>query len=294
MLKSMTGFGRAEGQSHGVSWVWELRAVNGKSLDVRLRLPAGFERMEQGARKLAAQKMSRGNVQASLNLGQQSGAGNLVLNEDALNGVLAAIEKIEAQSNRSPSSAADILAIRGVLESGDPSLDEENQKALEGAVLSSLEKALDGLNEHRAREGASLAEIMSGLLDTIAQLTTDAEQDPARQPEAIEARLQEQLDRILGASAEFDADRLHQELALLATKADIREELDRLSAHIAAARELIAEGSPVGRKLEFLTQEFNRECNTLCSKSNAVSLTNTGLEMKVVIDQLREQCLNVE
>lgn len=294
MLKSMTGFGRAEGQAHGVGWAWELRAVNGKSLDVRLRLPPGFERMEQAVRKLAAQKLSRGNVQATLNLGHQSGSAAVVLNEDMLSGVLEAIEKIEAQSQRAPSSAADILSIRGVLESSDSSRDEEEQKALEEDLLTSLASALNGLNENRSREGAELSKIMLGLIDSIAHLAEAAEQDPARKPESIAARLQEQLDRIQSTSGDFDSDRLHQEVALLATKADIREELDRLNAHILAARELIATGSPVGRKLEFLAQEFNRECNTLCSKSNAVSLTNTGLEMKVVIDQLREQCLNVE
>ena len=294
MLKSMTGFGRAEGQAHGIGWVWELRAVNGKSLDVRLRLPPGFERMEQAVRKLAAQKLSRGNVQVSLTLGQQNAVVRLVLNEEALAGVLAAIDKIEAVSERPPSSAADILAIRGVLETGDPSPDEADQKALEAKVLTSLESALDRLNEHRAREGAALAEIILGLLDSIAQLTEDAEQDLARRPESIAARLQEQLDRLNGVNSDFDSDRLHQEVALLATKADIREELDRLVAHISAARELVAVSNPVGRKMEFLAQEFNRECNTLCSKSDAVSLTNTGLEMKIVIDQLREQCLYVE
>ena len=294
MLKSMTGFGRAEGQAHGIGWVWELRAVNGKSLDVRLRLPPGFERMEQAVRKLAAQKLSRGNVQVSLTLGQQNAVARLVLNEEALAGVLAAIDKIEAVSERPPSSAADILAIRGVLETGDPSPDEADQKAWEAKVLTSLESALDRLNEHRAREGAALAEIILGLLDSIAQLTEDAEQDLARRPESIAARLQEQLDRLNGVNSDFDSDRLHQEVALLATKADIREELDRLVAHISAARELVAVSNPVGRKMEFLAQEFNRECNTLCSKSDAVSLTNTGLEMKIVIDQLREQCLNVE
>ena len=294
MLKSMTGFGRAEGQAQGVGWAWELRAVNGKSLDVRLRLPPGFERMEQAVRKLAAQKLSRGNVQATLNLAHQSGSAAVVLNEDMLTGVLSAIDRIEAQSQRAPSSAADILAIRGVLESSDSSRDEAEQKALEEELLASLAAALDALNDNRSREGEALSNIMLGLINSIAELTEAAEQDPARTSEAIAARLQEQLDRIQGANADFDTDRLHQEVALLATKADIREELDRLKAHITAARELIAAGSPVGRKLEFLTQEFNRECNTLCSKSNAVSLTNTGLEMKVVIDQLREQCLNVE
>ena len=294
MLRSMTGFGRAEGQAGDVLWSWELRAVNGKNLDIRMRLPPGFERVEQAAKKQIAKKLSRGNLQVSLNLGRRGAAAGLTLNEDVLAGVLAAVERIESMSDRAPSTAADILAIRGVLETGEGVGDEEQQKEIESAMLRSLDEATDALDENRRQEGSALAKVLLGVVEQVEQLTQAAENDPSREAEAIAARLQEQLDRIDGLNGELDRDRLHQEVAILATKADIREELDRLAAHTDAARELIESGSPAGRKLEFLAQEFNRECNTLCSKSNAVSLTNIGLELKVAIDQFREQCLNVE
>ncbi len=294
MLRSMTGFGRSEGQLDGVGWNWELRAVNGKNLDIRLRLPSGYERMEQVAKKQIAEEISRGNLQVSLSLGRRGGATATVLNEDMLERVIAAIEKIESISQRAPSSAADILAIRGVLDTNDAELGEDQQKKLEAMMLESLRQATAALNQNREQEGAALSTILLGLVRQVKDLTDAAENDPSRSSEAIAERLQEQLNRIDGLNGELDGERLHQEVALLATKADIREELDRLAAHTTAAADLIRNGSPIGRKLEFLAQEFNRECNTLCSKSNAVSLTNIGLELKVVIDQFREQCLNVE
>ncbi|MEP1205921.1 MAG: YicC/YloC family endoribonuclease [Rhizobiaceae bacterium] len=294
MLKSMTGFGRAEGQLDGIGWVWEMRAVNGKNLDIRLRLPPGYERLEQAAKKQIGAALSRGNLQVSLNLGAQNGAASVQLNEDMLAGIIVAIDKIEAISPRAPSSAADILAIRGVLDTNDASLDDAAQKRLEAALLQGLEQATQSLNENRSQEGNALSEVLLALVVQMESLTAAAENDGSRTPVAIAARLQEQLARILELNSDMDRDRLQQEVAILATKADIREELDRLTAHTNAARELISNGSPAGRKLEFLAQEFNRECNTLCSKSNAVALTNIGLELKVVIDQFREQCLNVE
>ena len=294
MLRSMTGFGRAEGQSHGVSWVWELRAVNGKGLDLRMRLPTGYEGIEQSARKILGAALSRGNIQISLTTGRQAGAPQTLLNEEFLDGVLAAIGVIEGKAKVAPSSAADILAIRGVMDAKDTGLDGEDQEALELAILNSLQEATAGLIDNREQEGRALADVLSGLVRQIESLKVAAEEDPSRTPEAIGQRLKEQLSRIDTQDKDFDQDRLYQEVAVLATKADIREELDRLDAHTAAAHELIAKGSPVGRKLEFLAQEFNRESNTLCSKSNAVSLTNIGLELKVVVDQFKEQCLNVE
>lgn len=294
MLRSMTGFGRAEGQSHGVNWVWELRAVNGKGLDLRMRLPTGYEGIEQSARKMLGAALSRGNIQISLTTGRQAGAPQTLLNQEFLDGVLDAIGVIEGKANVAPSSAAEILAIRGVLDAKDSGLDGDEQKALEAAILNSLEEATAGLIDNREQEGRALAEVLSGLVRQIEGLKSAAEEDPSRSPEAIAQRLKEQLSRIDTQDKDFDQDRLYQEVAVLATKADIREELDRLDAHTAAAHELIAKGSPVGRKLEFLAQEFNRESNTLCSKSNAVALTNIGLELKVVVDQFKEQCLNVE
>lgn len=294
MLRSMTGFGRAEGQTIDVSWAWEMRAVNGKNLDIRLRLPPGYERLEQAAKKQIGGQLSRGNLQVTLNFGRRGNSSGIQLNEEVLAGVLAAIEKVESLSPRAASSAADILAIRGVLDTSDSVVDEEQQKQLESAILASLKQATDALNENRAQEGDALSAVLLGLVEQVNNLTDAAENDPSRAPQAIAARLQDQLTRIDGLNGEFDRDRLHQEVAILATKADIREELDRLKAHTEAARQLINNGSPAGRKLEFLAQEFNRECNTLCSKSNAVSLTEIGLELKVAIDQFREQCLNVE
>lgn len=296
----MTGFGRAEGTfdgaaaTDGASWVWELRAVNGKGLDIRMRLPPGFERLEHAVRKTCGEQLSRGNVQATLTLSRGKGAAVPIVNTGALDAVLAAIGELEENATIGPSSAAEILSLRGVMEVAEPQLDDDATAKLDAALLEGLNGALVALKNHRATEGAALAGILSGHLDATESLTARAENDPARTREAIAARVEEQLARITDGGDKFDRDRLHQEVALLATKADIREELDRLTAHIAAARDLIGVGSPAGRKLEFLAQEFNRESNTLCSKSNAVSLTEIGLELKVVIDQFREQILNVE
>lgn len=293
MLRSMTGFGRSEGDAFGLRWSWELRSVNGKSLDIRLRLPSGYERLEQAARKEISSQLSRGNLQVSLSFDRGAGTANVVLNQAVLKTVMAAVANIESSTSLGPSSAADILSIKGVLESGDAQRDADEQAALDQALLDSLRGAVTALRENREREGQALNDLLSGNLDQMNTLVARAEADPSRTSKAIAERLKEQLDRIQSI-VEPDGDRIAQEIALLATKADIREELDRLTAHISAAHELLAAGSPTGRKLEFLAQEFNRESNTLCSKSNAVSLTRIGLEMKVIVDQFREQCLNVE
>lgn len=290
----MTGFGRSEGQSGNTAWVWELRAVNGKGLDVRLRMPNGFDQLEPSVRKLCGQHLSRGNIQASLSVLGLDTATVPTINDAALDSVLAALDVVTAKTATSPSTAAEILSLRGVLELREASRDDRETEALNAAVLDGLVLALKSLNEHRIQEGAALEDLLRGHLDEIERLTQKAEDDPARTPEAIAKRLNEQLARMGDTAASIDSERLYQEVALLATKADIREELDRLSAHVQAVRELLNQGSPLGRKLEFIAQEFNRESNTLCSKSNAVSITEIGLELKVVIDQFREQILNVE
>lgn len=290
----MTGFGRNEGQFESSTWVWELRAVNGKGLDVRLRLPNGYERLEPLVRKLMPQHMSRGNVQASLSITNALDRPKTVINRAALHSVIETIKDLEADTNLAPSSAADILALRGVLDAADEDISEEKRTQFHNVLLDGLKGALDSLNENRSVEGDALSAVLLDHLDLVEDLQNRAEIDPSRTGEAIAARLKDQLSRILEQDSSIDADRLHQEVALLATKADIREELDRLKAHVDAARNFIQTGSPIGRKLEFLAQEFNRESNTLCSKSNAVSLTEIGLELKVVIDQFREQILNVE
>ncbi len=290
----MTGFARTNGETAGVVWSWEIRSVNGKGLDLRLRLPPGFDGLEAAVRKAAAERFSRGNLQVSLTLTGGPSTAVPTINDAALTQVLSAIKAIDDRAGTSPSSAAQILGLRGVLELVEPTLDADQHQVLETALLSGAIQALDELKDHRLQEGKAMAGILFGHLDAVDSLRKRAEADPGTQPEAIKSRLVEQITKLLEESVKLDSDRLHQEAALLATRADIREELDRLEAHVTAGRGLVESGSPAGRKLEFLAQEFNRETNTLCSKSSAVSLTETGLEMKVVIDQFREQVLNVE
>jgi len=294
----MTGFGRSEGIFEGTNgtsaWGWELRAVNGKGLDIRLKLPFGMDSLEPKIKKICAAKISRGNVQAVLALRNTTGGPVPTVNEAALEQVMGNLARIEKNSVVQPSTGAQILALRGVMDLAEPERSEAENAKLETEIFVGLDTALDSLNQYRLNEGEALTGILLGHLKNINKLTTKAESDPSRTSEAIAAKLNEQLAPISDASASLDKDRLYQEVALLATKADIREEIDRLFAHANAAQELISTGSPVGRKLEFLAQEFNRESNTLCSKSNAVSLTEIGLELKVVIDQFREQILNVE
>lgn len=294
----MTGFARVR-ESQSVEaiehrWTWELRSVNGKGLDLRLRLPHGFEALDVAVRKSAAQRLSRGNVQAALTLVSDSKAGRLEVNQNALDTVLAAVSQIDSNIETSPSSAAQILALRGVLEVVDAEPVSDSSQALNAAILASFGVALRDLTAHRKQEGAALADILSGHVEEIEKLVDRIEADPANKSDAIRDRLNKQIAALVEDTTPLDQTRLHQEAALLATKADIREELDRLKAHCAAALELIEVGSPAGRKLEFLAQEFNREANTVCSKSASADLTSLGLELKAVIDQFREQVLNVE
>ncbi len=293
-LRSMTGFARSDGETEDCVWHWELRSVNGRSLDIRLRLPQGFEAIEKEVRALAARYLRRGNCQISLNVNRSSSSGEIRVNEAVLKQVIAAMGKVSAAMATAPPSAEAVLALKGVLEYGEIEPDENALKARNSAILSSFEAALKNLDQMRAVEGRNLGGVISGQLDEIESLTRMAEKSPARQADVIRARLKDQVVRLTQISSEFDENRLYQEAALLAAKADIREELDRLYAHVAAARTLLQAGGPVGRKLDFLTQEFNREANTLCSKSNDAGLTGTGLKMKAVIDQIREQVQNLE
>lgn len=290
----MTGFARCEGDADGTHWVWEIRSVNGKGLDIRLRLPSGFDRLDMPSRKVCNAVLNRGNLQLNLTLTGSAETAALQVNEGALQMVLSRIADLNKSNNFKKSTAAEILAVRGVLE---PSANEQSPDArdsLDKALIAGLEETVQSLENHRKSEGAALADMLLGHISTIETLVGRAKADPATHIDAIRERFEKQLDQLIERNGKLDNDRLEQEIAILATKADIREEIDRLEAHIAAARDLIAKGSPVGRKLEFLAQEFNRECNTLCSKSNAISITQTGLDMKVVIDQFREQVLNVE
>lgn len=288
----MTGFARH--QSEDGSFAWELRSVNGKGLDVRLRLPTGSDGLEPLARDLCRKTLGRGNVQVALTIERPAGGPKLQLNEDHLSTVLDALAKIDARADTRPSSAAEILSLRGILEPSEEEGSDEKAQERSKTWLKGLEAALAALQEHRGKEGQALEAVFEAQLNTIEALRLRAEADPSHQPNALFQKLSAQVNAMLESGADMDPQRLHQEAAILATKADVREELDRLAAHVVAARELIAGGSPVGRKLEFLAQEFNREANTLCSKSSSTALTAIGLELKVVIDQFREQVLNVE
>ena len=293
-LYSMTGFARLDGSTAGQRWTWELRTVNGKGLDVRLRLPPGLDRLEVAARERLSKRLARGNAQVSLNLTREGSATTLRVNEEALAAVIAAMDSIAGRIEATPPSLEGILAFKGVLEVTEVEEDEATRAALDTALLAGLDTALDALLAARAREGAALQAVLLGHVDEIARLSGLAEAHPARRPEAIRARLAEQVEALFGAVPALDPQRLAQEAMLLATRADIREELDRLAAHCAEARRLLTGGGAVGRRLDFLAQEFNRETNTLCSKSNDRELTAIGLDLKAVVDQLREQIQNVE
>ena len=293
-LQSMTGFARATGEFRETSIVWELRSVNGRGLDVRLRLPPGREAMEQAARQAVQARFARGNIQATLSLSTAAGAMRPVINEPLLAELAAQARRLQQEHGIAPPSADGLLALRGVIDIPEAAASAEEREALDAAILSVLGEALDALVDSRTGEGAALGALLGGNMDAIEKLTKKAEADPSREPAAIRERLSEQVAQLLGATNQFDEARLHAEAAFLATKADIREEIDRLFTHVASGRALLAAGGPVGRKLEFLAQEFNREANTLCSKSNASSVTSIGLELKAVVDQLREQVQNLE
>jgi uncharacterized protein (TIGR00255 family) len=295
-LASMTGFGRNEGAHLGLRWHWEVRSVNGRGLDVRLRLPPGLEAIEPRVREAVAKRVSRGSLNVTLNAAREQAAVNLVLNEAVLDRVLAALARVQAKTTVAfdkPRPEA-VLALRGVLEATDDAESEAVFEARATAMLASLEQALAGLVAARRAEGDRLAAVLSGQVDSIARLVVQVESAPARTPEAVRTRLREQVQRLLEAGAALDEGRLYQEAAFIATRADIEEELKRLAAHVAAARELIAAKEPVGRRFEFLVQELNREANTLCSKSSDIEITRAGLELKTVIDQMREQVQNIE
>jgi uncharacterized protein (TIGR00255 family) len=290
----MTGFARAEGAAGNARWTWELKSVNGKTFDIRFRLPPGYDDLEQVARERAAKLVSRGNLQATLNIQSEAVTPRVVLNEKLLNEVIEAVRRVSARLGTATPSADAILGIRGVLEIGEDELDEDTRAELAARMMTTFDEALKELVQARGREGAQLGAVVGQKLDSIAGLTAAAEASPARTPEAIAARLAEQIETLVGASPSLDPQRLHQEAVLLASRADIREEIDRLNAHVAAARACLKQGSPIGRQLDFLAQEFNRETNTLCAKSNDRALTAIGLELKLVVDQLREQIQNLE
>jgi len=293
-LSSMTGFARADGLTGSYVWAWELKSVNAKGLELRMRLPPGWDAIEPALRARASEALARGTMHGNLSV-QRSGVAPVVrVNEPVLAAVLSTIKDVAKRIDAAPPTVDGILALKGVIEVIDEDEREEDRHAAEAAVVAGFATALASLSGMRRREGDALAAILRERLDEIAALVARAEANPGRRPEAIKARLAEQIAALLDTSARFDADRLHQEAILIASKADIREEIDRLVAHVAQARRLIGAGGPVGRKLDFLSQELNRESNTLCAKSNDVELTNIGLELKSVVEQFREQVQNLE
>jgi uncharacterized protein (TIGR00255 family) len=293
-LSSMTGFARAHGVSGSYAWAWELKSVNSKGLDVKLRLPPGWDAIEAPARAKASEALSRGSVFANLTVNRQNATPAVRVNEPVLAAVLSTLKGLAGKVDAAPPTLDGILSLKGVIEVSDAEESEEERAAAEAAIIAGFAQTLKGLAEMRRTEGTALGKILTDRLTEIAGLTARAEATPGRKPEAIKAKLAEKIAELLDGSQRFDADRLHQEAILLATKADIREELDRLVAHVAQSKKLISGGGPIGRKLDFLAQELNRESNTLCSKANDLELTNIGLELKAVVEQFREQVQNLE
>jgi uncharacterized protein (TIGR00255 family) len=293
-ISSMTGFARTSGECNGVAWIWETRSVNGKGLDVRLRLPLGYDRLEQAAKALVTAAFKRGSIQINLMLTEAAANKSITINEALLEQLAGFAENLRAKLGGPAVDVCQLLNVKGVVEVSEASLEEEQQATLDKQLLGGLETALNDLASARREEGARLALVMSEQLASIESLAESAQANPSRRPEVIAQRLREQLQRILETGVGLDQQRLHQEAALLATKADIQEEIDRLRSHVVAARQLLKAGEPVGRKMDFLVQEFNREANTLCSKSSDASLTSVGLDLKAAIDQLREQIQNIE
>jgi uncharacterized protein (TIGR00255 family) len=295
LLASMTGFARTDGTAPGLAWAWELRSVNGRGLDLRFRLPPGFDALEAGLRDAAAKVLKRGNITANLTVRRDDTA-RLAPDPAALDQALLLATQLAARIPGCPPPRAEaLLALPGVMRpaaSLEP--DEPTLRAQEQAIRAGFTAAVEALAVSRRAEGAHLAAITTGLLEEIAALRTLAAAEAAGQPEAQRARMMETVQTLLRDTPSLPEERIAQEVALLAARSDVREELDRLEAHLHAAFALLAEDTPVGRRFDFLVQEFNREANTLCSKSASVALTATGLRLKATIEQLREQIQNIE
>ncbi len=291
-LASMTGYAREDGGTERVTWVWEIKSVNGRGLEVRSRLSNGLDHLEPVVRERASAVFSRGNVSVGLRLSRAAGDRRVAVNRDLLQQLSDAA--LEVSGNGPPPSIAALLTVPGVIEVSEPEPSDEDRQNLDAALLVDLDRALSGLSAARAEEGGRLGLVLSAHLDDIARLTSEAGKTAASQPEAIRAKLAARIDELVDGDAGIPSDRLAQEVALLAVKADVREELDRLAGHVTGARALLSAGGAVGRRLDFLAQEFAREANTLCAKSAGPELTRLGLELKAAIDRLREQVQNLE
>jgi uncharacterized protein (TIGR00255 family) len=294
-IASMTGFARSEGERGACAWRWELKSVNARGLEVRCRMPPGFEALEQAVRQKVAASLKRGNFSAMLSLTWSGGELGVRINTDVLEQLLALVPQIESRLRESrPPSVDGLLGLRGVIDVLDPTPTGDTRAALETTLLAGLDGVLASLSEVRRAEGARLEAVLRDHLRRLASLCDAARRLASAQPAAIFSRLSDQLAALLGQAPALTPERLAQEAALLAAKADAREELDRLSAHHQAALALLDGGGPVGRQLDFLCQELNREANTLCSKSSDIELTRVGLDLKATVEQIREQVQNIE
>lgn len=293
-LSSMTGFARGNGETGGYAWAWEIKSVNAKGLDLRLRLPPGWDAVEAPVRSKTGEALARGTVYATLNVERHGKLPIVRVNDEILNAVLGAVKAIAGRIDADRPRLDGILAVKGVVEVVEGDEGEDERRAAEAAVVSGFSAVLTSLIENRRREGDALGRILSGRLEEIADLISRAEAAAARRPDAVRQRIADQVAALLESSDRFDPDRLHQEAVLIAARADVREELDRLAAHVEQAQMMVANGGAVGRRLDFLAQEFNRETNTLCAKANDLELTKIGLELKGVVEQFREQVQNLE
>jgi len=292
-ISSMTGFAREAGVTGPFQWAWEIKTVNGRGLEARVRTPPGFDAIGEEARGQVLKALVRGQGQITLNVTKTAMVPRVRVNREVLEALVAAVGELQLPDTVKPASVDGLLAVRGVIEI-DEEPEDGSQAALQEVLSTALARTIEALKTARMGEGRSLGAILGQQLETIERLVNEADAAPARQPQAVLARLRSQVAQLLDAQGSLDPDRLHQEAMLIAARADVREELDRLQAHIESARALLAQGSAVGRRLDFLAQEFGREANTLCAKANDVSLSRIGLELKAVIEQFREQVQNVE
>jgi len=296
MVNSMTGFASLAGNQGSRSWAWEMRSVNARGLDIRLRLPEGLGDLELALRKAIGARFARGNISVGLRLQKARENGAASLNSDQLDQILEALRLTEARAQQkglhlTASSAADILSLRGVLDTSD---EDDDISGLVKTLKDQIPPLLDAFAQARAAEGDALAMVLTDQIEQIEKLVEQARHLAEVRREQMGETLKRNLALVLENAEGVDADRLAQELALIAVKADVTEEIDRLNAHVVAARALLETNAPIGRKFDFLMQEFNREANTLCSKSGSTDLTRIGLDLKTVIDQMREQVQNVE
>lgn len=293
-LKSMTGFARSEGALDGVRWYWEVRSVNGRGLDIRVRVPAGMEALEMKARDAVTRQFVRGSISASLNMRRDGNEGNIRINEEALGQVIKAAIRVGDLVKVADMRPEGLLALKGVIESVEQAEDEAQRERLAREVLGSLETALQGVAIARRGEGQRLTDALGVHIDEVEDTVASIRLAAGEALSSVRERIHEQVRRLVEASVGLDPQRLHQEAVLIAARGDIEEEVKRLETHVASARELLSRDDAVGRRLDFLAQEFNREANTICSKAVNGEISKLGLSLKVVIDQFREQVQNIE